>query len=895
VGVLNPASRWPLAGRDAELAAFADLWAARRFRGHVLQGPAGVGKTRLAEEYVARAVRDGYRPARARATVGAGTVPLGAIAHLIPAAANLSDPAEGFPQVAAALAGPRRDRRWVFFVDDLHLLDTTSAVLLRHLLDTRVVRLIATVRSGEPVGKAVRALCEADGVSRADLAELDLGQAALVLEAALGGRVGHRAVRDLHTASGGNVLYLRELVTAALDAGTLSGDGVIWELKRSRRGSTPKLAELMGARLAAADPAGRAVLELLALCGSLPLADAQEVVDAQAVVDLEVLVGLEDSGLIRVTTDRRRTALEFLHPLYGDAVRAELHTLRRRVLLLGQIARVEGYGARRREDIVNLATWQLAAYGTADPALLLRAAALARRVRDYEQVVSLLRALGDEARTARSLLLLGEALFELGDAPQAEETLVRAAEAAATDAERLDVAFARTLNLFWAANDTAGAMAVNASAREELTGEAEQRMLRVNEGALRAASGGAARALDLLDDLGPDPSAAANPSVWLMGAMMKPVALAVTGRAGEAVEFAGRAYGLHRRMDEQSLLFAPVGHLISQVLALTEAGRLVEARTAGQRAWETHGHERNPVTWIWLAFHQARADWLSGHVEPAHRWFAEAVAASRAHRIHRGIRLSLAGLAACAALTGDTAGAERIVREAAAYPSSPFRAGEDQLGEAWLQAARGNVAEARQILAGAAESARATGDLASEGLLLTDLARLGGAREAAGRLAWIAERCEGALARARAELAAALAADDPEPLMAAAEKLEAIGADLAAAEAAAAASAAWNRAGRAQRAAAASHRSAVCAARCGAVHTPLLALARSTAVLSSREREVALLAASGSASKDIAASLGLSVRTVDNHLQNAYRRLGVSSRRQLAGALGGAEPPSRDG
>ncbi|MEV6006982.1 LuxR C-terminal-related transcriptional regulator [Streptomyces sp. NPDC051976] len=882
MGTHNPASRWPLVARDAELAAFGEQWATGRFRGCVLWGPAGVGKTRLAEECLARAARDGYRTARARATAGAGTVPLGAIAHLIPATVDLSDPAAGFPRVAAALAGPHGDRRWAFLIDDLHLLDATSAVLLRQLSQTRAVRLIATVRAGEPVSEAVLALCAAEGVSRTELAELDREQVAEVLEAALGGRVGRRAVRDLHTASGGNVLYLRELVTGALAAGTLYGDGQIWELNRSRSRGTPKLAELMAARLSAADRVGRPVLELLALCGTLSLADAR------AVVSRDVLAGLEDSGLIEVTTDRRRATVQFLHPLYGEAVRAELPTLRRRTLLLGQIERVEAYGARRREDVLNLATWRLAAHGTADPALLLRAATLARHVRDYRQVVFLLRSLSARDHTARSQLLLGEALFELGDATRAEETLVGAAGLAATDAERLDVAFARTLNLFWAANDVAATLAVNTAARESLSGADEQRMLRVNEGALRAASGGPARSLELLDELDPDPRLSPNSSVWLMAAMMKPVALAVTGRAEEAVAFAGRAYDLHRRLDEQSLLFAPIGHLISQTLALAEAGRLAEARTVGHGAWETHGHEQNPVTWIWLAFHQARTEWLAGHVEPAHRWFAETVATCRTFRIHRGMRLGLAGLAACAALTGDIAAAESIEREAAEHPPSDFRAGEDRLGEAWLYAARGQLAEARRTLTEAAASARVGGDLASEGLLLTDLARLGGPEPAADRLASIAQRCDGVLAAARAALAAALAAGDPEALADVSGELEAIGADLLAAEAASATSAAWTRAGHTHRAAAAARRSAACAARCGAVRTPLLAPAPTAAALTAREREIALLAAGGSTSKDIAASLRLSVRTVDNHLQSVYRRLGVSGRRELAWALGGA-------
>ena len=51
------------------------------------------------------------------------------------------------------------------------------------------------------------------------------------------------------------------------------------------------------------------------------------------------------------------------------------------------------------------------------------------------------------------------------------------------------------------------------------------------------------------------------------------------------------------------------------------------------------------------------------------------------------------------------------------------------------------------------------------------------------------------------------------------------------------------------------------------------------APLTPRERDIATLAAQGVSSKDIADRLFLSVRTVNNHLQNVYSKLGVGSRR----------------
>jgi DNA-binding CsgD family transcriptional regulator len=56
--------------------------------------------------------------------------------------------------------------------------------------------------------------------------------------------------------------------------------------------------------------------------------------------------------------------------------------------------------------------------------------------------------------------------------------------------------------------------------------------------------------------------------------------------------------------------------------------------------------------------------------------------------------------------------------------------------------------------------------------------------------------------------------------------------------------------------------------------------------LSGREREIVVLAAKGMTSKDIAERLFLSVRTVNNHLQHAYTKLGVTSRAGLAEAVG---------
>ena len=59
----------------------------------------------------------------------------------------------------------------------------------------------------------------------------------------------------------------------------------------------------------------------------------------------------------------------------------------------------------------------------------------------------------------------------------------------------------------------------------------------------------------------------------------------------------------------------------------------------------------------------------------------------------------------------------------------------------------------------------------------------------------------------------------------------------------------------------------------------------SKAQLTAREREVLELIASGSSNSEAAEQLVLSVRTVERHLLNAYRKLGVRSRAEAAAAV----------
>ncbi|NUT96949.1 MAG: helix-turn-helix transcriptional regulator, partial [Saccharothrix sp.] len=132
--------------------------------------------------------------------------------------------------------------------------------------------------------------------------------------------------------------------------------------------------------------------------------------------------------------------------------------------------------------------------------------------------------------------------------------------------------------------------------------------------------------------------------------------------------------------------------------------------------------------------------------------------------------------------------------------------------------------------------------------------------------------------------AAALAAEDPDRLLAVAEAWERLGDGVAAAETAAQAASLFrtlDRRGSATRAAAVAHRLAV-----EGLRTPALSEAARPLPLTRREREIATLAATGLSNREIADRLVVSVRTIEGHLYRTGAKLGTTTRAELAAVLG---------
>jgi DNA-binding CsgD family transcriptional regulator len=250
------------------------------------------------------------------------------------------------------------------------------------------------------------------------------------------------------------------------------------------------------------------------------------------------------------------------------------------------------------------------------------------------------------------------------------------------------------------------------------------------------------------------------------------------------------------------------------------------------------------------------------------------------------------GLVLALALSGDaTAAAAALVElDALDLPPTLFKPIELIQARAWTAVAGGDLGRGHRLLEEAVAQAERSGDLVGEAASLHGLARLGRARDVVGRLEVLAAEIEGQLASTRAAHARAIAGEDPQGLEEASALFDSIGADLLAAEAAADAAVAWRRAGEPRRAAAAENRAAALADRCEGAVTPALQVVARRGHLTPAERQVALLAAAGRSNKEIADVVFVAVRTVENHLQRVYEKLGIGGRRELAEALelGGA-------
>lgn len=306
-------------GREAELAtltALLDGAAAGRPQSAVLQGPAGIGKSRLADELLEIARTRGFR-------VGVGRAwPDGEAPDYWPWRAVLRDLGAPPPDAAGPGPGPFAQTTAILdalraaadsaplaiVLDDAQALDAASLRLAAFLARERALPLAQLlIRRSAPGGDGSRPLDDLE----AHALVIELGglssSATAAFVGAIAGRPPDRAQLDVLAAvTHGNPLHLRTLAAQA----ALSADGLQPGLERALRDRIGRLA-----------PADGRLLAVAALMG--PEASAHEIarIAGAALADVTAaLVRASDLGLIERSGDRAA----FVHAAVRDAAVAAM-------------------------------------------------------------------------------------------------------------------------------------------------------------------------------------------------------------------------------------------------------------------------------------------------------------------------------------------------------------------------------------------------------------------------------------------------------------------------------------------------------------------------------------------------------------------------------------------
>ena len=865
--------KWPLVGRSTEISQLQTSISTRH--GAVISGPPGVGKTALAMLGLEFGRQGGMSVALVSGTEVARHHSFGAFASLLHRDSDLVGPeshADQLRRYTHELLDDAGPRPLLLLVDDAHLLDDGSASLVHQIVIAGAATVLACVLSS-PLGTRAGVdpmvlLWKDHGAARIQLGPLDGPAMEDLLLAVLGGPVDTVSLRQLAERSLGDPLFLRELVTGALESGSLREENGIWRLRGSLLPST-RLIELVTTRLGKLSDAERHALELTALGEPLAQPALDQLADAGAVASLE------DRGLVASRIDGRRLQVCLAHPVYGDVVRANISPRRQR-LLARELA--EAAGGRRQDDTLLRAQLQLVG-GDGGTDLLVDGAKAARERRDYELAERLARAAIETGEGFEARLLAAEAASMSGRHEQAARELDALALDATKPVERIRVSLLR-FDHDLLQRGTADSEELDSLLAMELDG-AWRDELSARRLCLEARTVGPAAVLRAVDHLPATDGGQRTSLHTVLGEC-----LTRSGRMDQALAFLVPPSGISVRQGA-TVLSEPWSPFADSALALIGLGRLeaAEALLAAaqeeQRAREGSQEsaivaaclaalrlEQGRVQSAFLQATSAASVFLDLSLPVSARW-CETMSASA---------LALAGVAPKAAQT-------LAALDALDLPTDMRYEVDVLQARAWAWAAGGDMSTARKTLEGAVALGKQTGDLLGATKALHGLARMGRARQVVEDLATLAPTVDGPLMAARLAYVVAAAEKDSPALTAAAAQFEDLGAFLYAAEALGESAVHLRRDGASRDAAAAQQTAGRLLARCEGAVTPFVRAIGARAHLTPAELDTALQAATGSTDKQIAEMMHLSVRTVENRLHRAYQKLGISHRRELAEAL----------
>jgi len=911
-----------LAGRPAEREVLAGLLtrAAEGYSGAlVLRGETGVGKTALLDETAAAAAADGMQTARLTGVEAETQLGYAGLHRfLLPLAGQLErlpgPQRDALRSTFGLVAGPPADRFLVALavltlladvasaaplvcvVDDVQWLDPESVVVLgfvaRRLYAERVVLLFA-VR--EPAGQ-VSALV---GLPELVLGGLDEAAALELLASLAPGRVSPVVSARIVAETGGNPLALAE-VARELSPAQLAGAEVLPEPlpaggslekafgRRVRR--LPPEARLLLA-VAAAEPTGSQAL-LWRAAGELG-------------IDPAVAAAADLGGLAEIGSQ-----VEFRHPLVRSVVYYAT-PLRRRRLIHRALAAV-GDGSERPDRVAWHLGMAAAGPDEAVAARLEQAAGLARDRGGYAATVTFLSRAAElsagEGQRAGRLLAAAEAALIAGQPVRAgvlleEATPLLGDQLARVQVRRLQGTIRFTLGQ---AGEAPAILleAAQALAPFDVRG-ARQSLLEAFDAALFVGWSASRAVLAEIARAARDIPAAGGSEAAAVGLLLDGFAVRAAAGYPAAVPLLRRAVAM-LRVDDLS----PAEGLRGLRLGCVAAADLFDDQAQHELVsrWVQLARDQGALTALPVALNnQGACDVSAGRFDAARACFAERLEISAATG-NPGV-IGTTGMAEAyeMAWRGHETDARRVAATVAREATGAGRSAQSlwvQYCLAVLELGLGNYQAALQCVLGVQED-----DAPFSALALPDLveaaARCGETGLAEVALGRLAERALaagtplalGLLARSRA-----LLADDADAEGLYEEAVKHLEQCRSAPELARAhlVYGEWLRRRRRRRDARRQLRTAhetFTSMGAGAfaerARIELLATgerarqrtAETESELTPQEAQIARLVSQGESNRDIAAQLFLSPSTVDYHLRKVFRKLGVTSRTQLARAL----------
>jgi DNA-binding CsgD family transcriptional regulator/tetratricopeptide (TPR) repeat protein len=869
----------PLTGRDSELRVIGRaLSGFGNYSGVVIAGAAGVGKTRLAREVLARAAAAGDCTNWIVGTESARSLPLGAFSALL--TDSIADPMPNVRRLIDTFVAQQRRGGVLIGVDDANLLDGLSAHVVHQLAQTRGARLVVTTRTGGEEPDAVTALWKDGLLTRLDLEPLSASAAHRLIEAAAGGPVDARSAQRFWQLTGGNALFLRQLVADQIAAGRMRQVAGLW-MSDGDVAVSRNLSDMLGRQLRDMSPGVARVVDTLSQCEPLAVDVLCDLVRRQ---DLE---SAEKMRLVAVERVGDECLVRLAHPLFGELRRATAGEMRLSAIRGRLAQRLAQDGDRDVRATVRRALLTLESDLDPDPQLYLEAARYAMMLLDpdsAERFAAAAAACGaPEAAPMRAMTLV-----LLGRGERAEAVLRGVTASCREDSHRWSTI--RAANLIWMLGRPKEAAAVLDGLAATTESPADHGARIAVEACVDAVSARCAIAEEKAR------AAIRSESLSDFHAMMASLALVMAmgalGHVDDLAEIANQAIDRAIAAFESSPMRFWFGAVYARACRLT--GRIDESVQSAERIAES-ARDVPGFAYANLAFLLGHANLMRGDVGDAVALLREARAGVESHGATTGLRpASCFGLAEAYAKLGQPVAAEEALDEARRRVPADYLFMQTALSLAtgWTLAAKGFLGDAIDAVRQAANDARDRNQPTHELACLQAAAQWGDASEAT-RARELAHALALPLSKAVARHADSLLAGDGEGLLVASSEYRAIGDRVAAADAAAQAAAVFTSGQQRRRGLYAAALAHELADGCGGVCTPALRSAAGLP-LSGRQRAVIELAVAGLSNREIADRLVMSVRTVEGHIYRACQRLGVNTRDELATVIrpGLAERPA---